>query len=71
MMKRTCYGCRALNTEFYYDTCLLGYKNKVVFDYQSGVVIDYIPLEQCPKPKSNEEYVALKFNKILKDLDDL
>jgi hypothetical protein len=52
-MKRTCNGCRALSDNF----CLLGYKTvvKKYFDY---LPVEYKPLEECPKPKTNDEYVV-------------
>jgi len=59
-MKRTCDGCRALGTDLGNDQleCNLGYKTKeeVLMD----VVVCLIPLEQCPKPKTYDEYFLQK-----------
>lgn len=42
-MKKTCLGCRALNTSF--GSCYLGY----------AVDANYHPTENCPKPKTYKE----------------
>lgn len=54
--KRTCNGCRA-NTSF----CTLGFKRQ--FHRTSFGVIDYIPTEECPKPKTNSKYMELAYDK--------
>jgi hypothetical protein len=50
-MKRTCYGCKALEG----DHCYLGYKNEKLFKNYSST--DVKPLEECPKPKTNDKYM--------------
>jgi hypothetical protein len=51
-MKRNCNGCRALNSDKY---CDLGYKiEKIQVDF---ITIGTKPLENCPKPKTNNEYI--------------
>lgn len=50
VMKRTCRGCRALREVGVINwDCELGYK------------VDYFgkPLEECPKPKTYDEYIPL------------
>jgi len=59
--KRTCTGCRALNTysKTYVGTCELGKKIKsgrVSF----GVTINYIPLEPCLKPITIKESIEAR-----------
>ena len=41
--------------------CLLGYKNenKTIKGFE-GLSAGRIPLEVCPKPKTNDEYIKLK-----------
>lgn len=51
-MKRTCAGCKALEVGYY---CSLGYDVEVVC--RSGLTVDVKPKEECPKPKTNKEFV--------------
>lgn len=56
-MKRTCDGCRALNTTFKAE-CDLGFKisgNKQYYEIDVG----WKPMEECPKPKTTSEYIYL------------
>lgn len=55
-IKKTCHGCKA------YDNCgcLLGYKteNKTIKGFE-GLSVGRIPLEVCPKPKTNTDFCNL------------
>ena len=53
-MKRTCDGCKALDME----KCDLGYKTQKLYKEHS-FLIKVKPLEECPKPKTNDEYLYL------------
>ena len=53
-MKRTCDGCRALNTTFAVN-CDLGFKMTAAKQY-CGLDIGWEPLEECPKPKTFGDY---------------
>lgn len=57
-MKRTCEGCRALNTTFR-TRCDLGFKITVSKQY-CGLDIAWKPMEECPKPKTISEYYYLQ-----------
>ncbi len=56
-IKKTCHGCKADDNR----GCLLGYKNenKTIKGFE-GLSAGRIPLEVCPKPKTNDEYIKLK-----------
>ncbi|WP_298751913.1 hypothetical protein [uncultured Arcobacter sp.] len=62
-MKRTCYGCKALHYNL--DKCDLGFEtawvsvdlktsNGKIYKNMSGSLK---PLEECPKPKTNDELI--------------
>lgn len=59
-MKRTCNDCRALyRVEFGIVECELGHKIKAKSNYK-GIGVEYKPLEECPKPKTYDEYFKAK-----------
>lgn len=60
-MKRTCNGCKALSQSKYFY-CELGYKLTSKREYE-GITIECKPLEECPKPKTNDEYCKEVINK--------
>ncbi|MFJ8247385.1 hypothetical protein [Peribacillus asahii] len=61
-MKRTCNGCKALEEDM--GSCSLGYKIKGVnHPKYIEITIEYKPLEECPKPKTNTEFVKLHLAK--------
>ena len=56
-LKRTCYGCLALD-RYSYCHCLLGKKVEPMKHLtKNGMVNTAKPLEPCVKPKSNRWYV--------------
>ena len=56
-LKRTCYGCLALD-RYSYCHCFLGKKVKPMKHLtKDGMVDTAKPLEPCVKPKSNRWYV--------------
>lgn len=61
-MKRTCDGCRALNTIFE-PKCDLGFKILANKQY-CGINIGWKPLEECPKPKTIKDYFYLRSMKM-------
>jgi len=64
MVKRTCEGCRAFDPfkNGDRDCCSLNYKVAVsmVINTFLGTIWKYKPLEQCPKPKTYDAYIALR-----------
>lgn len=60
-MKKSCKECKAFKGK---DGCGLGYKIEIErnlmpqFGYES--IYRGKPLEQCPKPKNNIDYIYLK-----------
>jgi hypothetical protein len=58
-MKRNCNGCRALDRNNDYFTCDLGYKIEQL-KVERVFNIGGKPLEECPKPKTYDEYLKLK-----------
>jgi hypothetical protein len=50
-MKRTCNGCKALDWDRGCWECRLRHK----IDIEKGK-----PLEECPKPMTNEQYIRAK-----------
>jgi hypothetical protein len=53
-MKKTCGGCRALRYDF---KCDLLFKNSPVwFGGIGGIKISATPIEECPKPKTIQDY---------------
>jgi len=57
IMKKNCNGCRALNGSI----CSLGKKKTFTLKYIQGIPVKtYKPLEECPKPKTYSELLALK-----------
>jgi hypothetical protein len=60
-MKRNCNGCRASSRGFYNDyTCVLGYKVESVFSDKFVCYTHGKPLEECPKPKTYDQYMKLE-----------
>jgi hypothetical protein len=55
-MKKSCDGCKAIGFG-----CHLGKKVQTVYKTTyNGYVISYqIPAEECPKPKTNKEFLEL------------
>ena len=54
-MKNTCEKCKAMGV--YPITCDLGYKIKVkIIDF---IEVSAKPLEECPKPLTNKQYIKL------------
>lgn len=55
-MKRTCFGCKALETigDFRYY-CALQYQFETTYNPKQGTVKDIKPLEECPKPTSTKK----------------
>jgi len=54
-MKRTCDGCKALDS----NECNLGFRTEKLYR-EHFFLVKVKPLEDCPKPKTNDEYIALK-----------
>jgi len=57
-MNRNCNGCKALESNGW---CALGYKiepSKTLYN----IVVEYKPLDNCPKPKTFQQYVRLSYN---------
>jgi hypothetical protein len=62
-MKRNCNACRASSKGFYGEyTCELGYKVDSNYSVKFSSYIEGKPLEECPKPKTYNEYMKY-FNK--------
>ena len=60
-MKRTCNGCRAASILRF---CYLGYNTEI--KYSSGFMRELVPLEDCPKPETNADYVKTEHKEDLK-----
>lgn len=54
-MKRTCNGCRALSR----GICTLGYEVAPKTVIEHVYTVEWKPLQECPKPKTNGELVKL------------
>ena len=66
-MKKTCNGCKVFTYRQYGDSeCCLGYKietyNEIKTEY--GEIYNVRPLEECPKPKANDELYRELKNKV-------
>lgn len=65
-MKKSYNGCRAYSTT---DDYALGYKTKIIYipisALDNRILEKMIPLEQCPKPRTYDEYFLQK--KLLKE----
>lgn len=58
-MKRKCIGCMAFGSDSpTHGQCLLGYKIQPIRSGFYGLVLNFRPLEECPKPTTNKAYVA-------------
>ena len=58
-MKRTCEGCRALDTFTGVYTCAIHYE----IDWYKG-----IPLEECPKPRTIRKLVDIQLSPNMRPL---
>ena len=59
-MKRTCFGCKALESiGDYRHYCGLHYQFETIFNPKQGNIKDIKPLEECPKPKSTKQFFNL------------
>lgn len=60
-MKKTCNGCRAYGNS---NSCSLGYQTKVLYipipAFGNRELERMVPLEQCPKPRTYNEYLFLR-----------
>ena len=60
-MKKSCNYCRAYKSG---GGCELGYKSKnIYYDRIGSPVINSIPLEDCPKPKTIKQFYDAKNKK--------
>lgn len=63
-MKTTCNGCKACQSHpwgssiTYY--CSLGYQTRTVDKIPEIGLREQVPMEDCPKPKTNKEYLGLE-----------
>lgn len=66
-MKKSCNGCRAHKG----DWCGLGYKTEIFYipipSFGNSELERMTPLEQCPKPKTYDEYCLQRKLKIKED----
>ena len=64
-MKKKCDGCRAFGRS---NSCDLGYKTKILYipisAFGNRKLERMVPLEQCPKPRTYNEYYLQKKLKI-------
>ena len=67
-MKKSCNGCRAYGRS---DSCNLGYKTEIHYilipALGNPMLKRMVPLEQCPKPKTYNDYYLQKKLKIKED----
>jgi hypothetical protein len=57
-MKRNCNGCKASSRGFHGQyTCDLNYKVESMFSDEYICHIGGKPLEECPKPKTYDQYM--------------
>lgn len=56
-MKRTCSGCKALNLTG--EGCGFGYKTEKINHPTQFWLEKTKPLEECPKPKTNMDFIRL------------
>lgn len=57
MLKRTCYGCKALDYKKQTSECLLNYSIKIKSD--GSRLPEPIPTGNCPKPRTHEALFKL------------
>jgi len=57
-MKRTCFGCRALDFNGEQKRCDLGYK-QIWKPLYNTLRREPIPAEECPKPRTYDKYFEL------------
>ena len=58
-MKRTCFGCRALDWNGTQKRCDLGYKQSSKY-HRATLWSEPIPAEQCPKPRTYGKLMELQ-----------
>ena len=64
-MKKTCDGCKALIESFGRLRCLLGCDIEIKSKKVLGGFIECAkPSEECPKPRTNKEYLRLVSEKV-------
>lgn len=56
-MKKTCFGCRALEKNSRGYHCVYGFKIEVVLVNKDLILTSVKPLEECPKPKTVKRYI--------------
>ncbi len=63
MRKRTCNGCRALDfwTATPYPRCDLGYSQQTIM--KLGMPVGAKPKEECPKPRTYNEWFGCEKKK--------
>jgi len=61
-MKRTCFGCRALDWNGRSSRCDLGYKQSKKY-HREQLRSEPIPAEQCPKPLTYGKLLELEKEK--------
>jgi hypothetical protein len=62
-MKKTCNGCKASTIDRFEARCDLGFSVDTIFSKLFLIAYEGKPLEECPKPKTNKEFVNLLVNK--------
>lgn len=61
ILKRTCEGCRAFDTDGRMVKCDLGYKQEKIYGGPWSPN-SAKPAEECPKPRTYDEFFGLKEN---------
>lgn len=57
-IKKNCDGCKAISI----NGCDLGYKTKdKVINGFEGLSTGKVPIEICPKPKTNNKYIEFQY----------
>lgn len=60
-MKKTCFGCRALDYNGESARCDLGYKQTKKYR-GTYLYTEPVPTEECPKPRTYDRYFGLLEN---------
>ncbi|MCK5016435.1 MAG: hypothetical protein KAS32_05110 [Candidatus Peribacteraceae bacterium] len=60
-MKRTCFGCRALDWNGQQKRCELGYRQATKY-HRASLRSEPIPNEECPKPRTYDRFFGLLEN---------
>jgi hypothetical protein len=69
-MKRTCNGCKALDTTFQAQ-CKLGYNIEIAKEYDH-ISVSWKPLEECDKPMTTSDFIyayGIRMKQRKSDLD--